>query len=246
MAADLSGRAALITGAASGIGRASAIAFAAAGASVALLDIDAGGLADTAEAARALGPRAEVLVADVTSLRQVNDAVGHAVEIFGRLDAAHNNAGVPGPYVPLDEYEEEDFMRVLQVDLAGVWRCMRAEIRHMRTQRSGAIVNTSSMLGAAAMPDNSAYVAAKHAVHGLTRAAALELGGTGVRVNAIAPGVTRTGMTSAVSGELLTRVPLGRIAEPEEIAAAAEWLCSPEASYITGSVLVADGGWLAG
>jgi len=187
-----------------------------------------------------------VLVADVTSLRQVDDAIGRAAEIFGRLDAAHNNAGVPGPYVPLDEYEEEDFMRVLQVDLAGVWRCMRAEIRHMRTQRSGAIVNTSSMLGAAAMPDNSAYVAAKHAVHGLTRAAALELGGTGVRVNAIAPGVTRTGMTSVVSGELLTRVPLGRIAEPEEIAAAAVWLCSSEASYITGSVLVADGGWLAG
>src|SRR6516164_6622885 len=151
MAADLSGRAALITGAASGIGRASAIAFAAAGASVALLDIDAGGLADTAEAARALGPRAEVLVADVTSLRQVDDAIGRAAEIFGRLDAAHNNAGVPGPYVPLDEYEEEDFMRVLQVDLAGVWRCMRAEIKHMRAQRSGAIVNTSSMLGAAAM-----------------------------------------------------------------------------------------------
>jgi NAD(P)-dependent dehydrogenase (short-subunit alcohol dehydrogenase family) len=246
MAADLSGRAALITGAASGIGRASAIAFAAAGASVALVDIDADGLAGTAAAARELGTRAEVLMADVTDLRQVTDAIGGAVEIFGRLDAAHNNAGVPGPYVPLDEYEEEDFIRVLQVDLAGVWRCMRAEIRHMRVQRSGAIVNTSSMLGAAAMPDNSAYIAAKHAVHGLTRAAALELGGTGIRVNAIAPGVTRTGMTSAVSDELLTRVPLGRIAEPEEIAAAAVWLCSPQASYITGSVLVADGGWLAG
>jgi NAD(P)-dependent dehydrogenase (short-subunit alcohol dehydrogenase family) len=244
--ADLSGHAALITGAASGIGRASAIAFAAAGASVALVDIDADGLADTAEAARALGPRAAALVADVTSLRQVTEAVGRAAEIFGRLDAAHNNAGVPGPYVPLDQYQEEDFMRVLQVDLAGVWRCMRAEIRYMRSQRSGAIVNTSSMLGAAAMPDNGAYVAAKHAVHGLTRAAALELGGTGVRVNAIAPGVTRTRMTSAVSDELLARVPLGRIAEPEEIAAAAVWLCSPQASYITGSVLVADGGWLAG
>jgi len=246
MAADLSGRAALITGAASGIGRASAIAFAAAGASVALVDIDADGLVDTAEAVRALGPRAETLVADVRNLQQVTDAVARAAEVFGRLDAAHNNAGVPGPYVPLDEYEEDDFMRVLQVDLAGVWRCMRAEIRHMRAHRSGAIVNTSSMLGAAAMPDNSAYIAAKHAVHGLTRAAALELGGTGIRVNAIAPGVTRTGMTSAVSDELLARVPLGRIAEPEEVAAAAVWLCSPQASYITGSVLVADGGWLAG
>jgi NAD(P)-dependent dehydrogenase (short-subunit alcohol dehydrogenase family) len=246
MAADLSGRAALITGAASGIGRASALAFASAGASVALLDIDAGGLADTAAAVRAAGARAEVLVADVRDLRAVTGAVGRAVEAFGRLDAALNNAGVPGPYVPLDEYSEEDFMRILQVDLAGVWRCMRAEIRYMRARGTGAIVYTSSMLGAAAMPDNGAYVAAKHGVHGLTRAAAVELGGTGIRVNAIAPGVTRTGMTSAASDDLLRTVPLGRIAEPEEIAAAAVWLCSPEASYITGSVLVADGGWLAG
>jgi NAD(P)-dependent dehydrogenase (short-subunit alcohol dehydrogenase family) len=246
VAADLSGRVALITGAASGIGRASALAFAAAGAAVALVDVDADGLAETAAAARKAGSRSEVLVADVTDLRTVTAAVGRAVQVFGRLDAAHNNAGVPGPYVPLDEYSEEDFLRVLQVDLAGVWRCMRAEIRQMRSQGFGAIVNTSSMLGAAAMPDNGAYVAAKHGVHGLTRAAALELGGTGIRVNAIAPGVTRTGMTSAVSDELLRAVPLGRIAEPEEIAAAVVWLCSPEASYITGSVLVADGGWLAG
>jgi NAD(P)-dependent dehydrogenase (short-subunit alcohol dehydrogenase family) len=210
------------------------------------VDVDADGLAETAAAARKAGARAEVLVADVTDILAVTAAVGRVVQVFGRLDAAHNNAGVPGPYVPLDEYSEEDFLRVLQVDLAGVWRCMRAEIRQMRRQRSGAIVNTSSMLGAAAMPDNGAYIAAKHGVHGLTRAAALELGGTGIRVNAIAPGVARTGMTSAVSDELLRAVPLGRIAEPEEIAAAAVWLCSPEASYITGSVLVADGGWLAG
>ena len=246
MLADMSGRTALITGAASGIGRASAIAFAAAGASVALVDIDTDGLEDTAAIVKATGQRAEVFMADVTDLRAVTTAVEDAAGVFGRLDAAHNNAGVPGPYVPLDEYEEDDFMRVLQVDLVGVWRCMRAEIRYMRTQRSGAIVNTSSMLGGAAMPDNSAYIAAKHGVHGLTRATALELGGTGIRVNAIAPGVTRTRMTSGVSDELLRRVPLARIAEPEEIAAAAVWLCSPAASYITGSVLVADGGWLAG
>ena len=188
MPADLSGRAALITGAASGIGRASAVAFSSAGASVALLDIDAGGLADTAAAVRAAGSRAEVLVADVRDLGAVTAAVGSAVDAFGRLDAAHNNAGVPGPYVPLDEYEEEDFLRILQVDLAGVWRCMRAEIRHMRSQRSGAIVNTSSMLGAAAMPDNCAYIAAKHGVHGLTRAAALELGGTGSASTRSPPG----------------------------------------------------------
>ena len=188
MAADLSGRVALITGAASGIGRASAQAFASAGAAVALVDIDANGLAETAAAARKAGSRAEVLVADVTDLRAVTAAVGRAVQVFGRLDAAHNNAGVPGPYVPLDEYSEEDFLRVLQVDLAGVWRCMRAEIRQMRSQGSGAIVNTSSMLGAAAMPDNGAYVAAKHGVHGLTRAAALELGGTGSASTRSPPG----------------------------------------------------------
>ena len=206
MAADLSGRAALITGAASGIGRASALAFAAAGASVALVDIDADGLAETAAAAGALGVPAEMIRADVTDLAAVTAAVARTVEVFGRLDAAHNNAGVPGPYLPLDEYSEEDFLRVVQVDLVGVWRCMRAEIRHMRAQRAGAIVNTSSMLGAAAMPDNGAYVAAKHGVHGMTRAAALELGGTGIRVNAIAPGVTRTAMTSGVSDELLRAV----------------------------------------
>jgi A-factor type gamma-butyrolactone 1'-reductase (1S-forming) len=246
MAVDLSGSAVLVTGAASGIGRASALAFAAAGARVALVDIDSSGLADTAAAVRETGSPAEVIRADVTDLAAVTAAVARTVEVFGRLDAAHNNAGVPGPYVPLDEYSEADFLRVLQVDLVGVWRCMRAETRQMRAQRAGAIVNTSSMLGAAAMPDNGAYVAAKHGVHGLTRAAALELGGTGIRVNAIAPGVTRTGMTSVVSDELLRSVPLRRIAEPEEIAAAVVWLCSPEASYVTGSVLAADGGWLAG
>lgn len=234
---------ALVTGAASGIGRASAIAFAKAGACVALVDIDGAGLDETASG---LGRQAEVILADVTDLAAVEAAVERTVARFGRLDAAHNNAGVPGPYLPLDEYPPEEFLRVLQVDLLGVWHCMRAEIRQMRQQGSGAIVNTSSMLGAAAMPDNGPYVAAKHAVNGLTRAAALELAGAGIRVNALAPGVTRTGMTSSVSDDLLRTVPLNRMAEPEEIAAAVVWLCSAQASYVTGTVLVADGGWLAG
>jgi len=246
VATDLSGRIALVTGAASGIGRASALAFAAAGASVALVDIDGDGLERTAKDVRAAGREAEVITADVTDLDAMADAVERTVARFGRLDAAHNNAGVAGPYLPLDEYPADEFLRVIQVDLIGVWHCMRAEIAQMRRQGSGAIVNTSSMLGAAAMPDNGPYVAAKHAVNGLTRTAALELGAAGIRVNALAPGVTRTGMTSTVSDDLLRSVPLNRIAEPDEIAAAAVWLCSPQASYITGAVLVADGGWLAG
>jgi NAD(P)-dependent dehydrogenase (short-subunit alcohol dehydrogenase family) len=246
MAVDLTGAVALITGAASGIGRASALGFAAAGASVAVLDVDADGLAATADDVRAAGAQVEVIPADVTDAEAMVEAVARTVRRFGRLDAAHNNAGVAGPYLPLDAYPVAEFRRVLEVDLIGVWQCMRAQIAQMRRQRSGAIVNTSSMLGDAAMPDNGAYIAAKHAVNGLTRAAALELGPVGVRVNALAPGVTRTGMTSGVSDELLRAVPLSRIAEPEEIAAAAVWLCSPQASYVTGAVLVADGGWLAG
>ena len=116
----------------------------------------------------------------------------------------------------------------------------------MRRQGASAIVNTSSKLEDAAMPDNGAYISAKHGVNGLTRAAAVELAGTGIRVNALAPGVTRTGMTSEVSAQLLARVPLARIAEPDEAAAVAVWLCSPQATYVSGSILVADGGWLAG
>ena len=222
------------------------MAFAVAGASVALIDIDADGLDRTADAVHSAGGEAELIAADVTDIDAMADAVAKTVARFGRLDAAHNNAGVAGPYLPLDEYPADEFLRVLQVDLIGVWHCMRAEIAQMRLQGSGAIVNTSSMLGAAAMPDNGPYVAAKHAVNGLTRTAALELASAGIRVNALAPGVTRTGMTSNVSDDLLRAVPMNRIAEPDEIAAAAVWLCSPQASYVTGTVLVADGGWLAG
>jgi NAD(P)-dependent dehydrogenase (short-subunit alcohol dehydrogenase family) len=244
---DLGDKAVLVTGAASGIGRASSVAFAHAGASLALLDVDEDGLACTLDLIRhAGGARAEVIVADVTDLDAVARAVQRTVDRYGRLDAAHNNAGVAGPFVPLDEYPPEEFLRVLRVDLVGVWHCMRAEIAQMRRQSGGAIVNTSSMLGGAAMRDNSAYIAAKHGVNGLTRAAALEVADAGIRVNAVAPGVTRTAMTSAVSDDLLRSVPLSRIAEPDEIAAAAVWLCCPQASYVTGAVLAADGGWLAG
>jgi NAD(P)-dependent dehydrogenase (short-subunit alcohol dehydrogenase family) len=235
---DLAGLAVLVTGAASGIGRASALAFAAAGARVTAADVDEPGLA--ALAARAGGSIVPVR-ADVRDPDQVEAMVATAVDVLGGLDVAHNNAGVPGPYRPLWEYTEDEFAAVLAVDLVGVWRCLKAEARHMVARRAGCIVNTSSMLGAVGMADNAAYTAAKHGVHGLTRAAALELAPYGVRVNAVAPGVTRTGMTSGVSDELLADVPLRRIAEPEEIADAVLWLAG--SGYATGTILTVDGGY---
>lgn len=237
---DLTGMGVLVTGAASGIGRASAIAFAAAGARVAAADVDGAALATLTGAASG---RIVPITVDVRDPDQVEAMVATAVDTLGRLDVAHNNAGVPGPYRPLWEYAEDEFAAVLAVDLVGVWRCLKFEARHMTAQRSGSIVNTSSMLGAVGMADNAAYTAAKHGVHGLTRSAALELAPYGVRVNAIAPGVTRTGMTSGVSDELLADVPLRRIAEPEEIADAVLWLAA--GTYTTGTVLTVDGGYTA-
>jgi NAD(P)-dependent dehydrogenase (short-subunit alcohol dehydrogenase family) len=236
----LSELAVLVTGAASGIGRASALAFSAAGARVAAADIDVNALAAIADAG---GERIVPVRVDVRDPAQVDAMVAAAVEALGGLDVAHNNAGVPGPYRPLWEYTEDEFAAVVAVDLVGVWRCLKFEARHMIANGGGCIVNTSSMLGEVGMADNAAYTSAKHGVHGLTRSAALELAPFGVRVNAVAPGVTRTGMTSDVSDDLLSDVPLRRIAEPEEIAAAVLWLAG--STYSTGAVLTIDGGYTA-
>lgn len=221
MARDLSGAAVLVTGAASGIGRASALAFAAAGARVAAVDVDAGGLATLAEESDG---RIQPMVADVRDPDQVENAVANTVAAFGRLDVAHNSSGVVGPVRPLWEYAEEDFAAVLAVDLLGVWRCLKFEARQMIAQGGGHIVNTSSMLATAG---DAARAAARHGVHGLTRAAALELAPHGVRVNAVAPGITRTG-------------PAQGDAEPEEVADAVLWLAGT--SYATGVVLNMAGG----
>jgi NAD(P)-dependent dehydrogenase (short-subunit alcohol dehydrogenase family) len=236
----------LVTGAASGIGRASALAFGQTGATVAILDIDTAGLELTAASLDAIDSPCLQLVANVAVAEEVEGAIQQVVAAYGRLDVGHNNAGWQGPFQPIADYTEEDFAHVLAVDLAGVWRCMKFEIRQMLQQRSGAIVNTSSMLGVVGMPNNGPYTAAKHGVHGLTRAAALEVGGSGIRVNAVAPGITQTAMTSGVSDELLRHVPAGRIAQPEEIAQVVVWLASDAASYLTGAIVVADGGYTAG
>lgn len=236
-------RAVLVTGAASGIGRASALAFLTAGDLVAAVDVNSGGLAQLAREVPT--QRLLTIEADVTVPQDVERMVAQTVDAFGSVDVAHNNAGVPGPYRPLWEYSEDDFARVLAVDLVGVWRCLKYEATVMIRHGGGCIVTTSSILGEVGMATNGAYTAAKHGVHGLVRTAALELAPHGVRVNAVAPGVTRTGMTSQVSDELLADVPLRRIAEPREIAHAVVWLASPEASYVTGTVLTVDGGYLA-
>ncbi|TQM36487.1 SDR family NAD(P)-dependent oxidoreductase [Pseudonocardia cypriaca] len=241
MARDLSGAAVLVTGAASGIGRAGALAFARAGARVAAVDVDARGLATLAEESDG---RIRPMVGDVRDADQVENAVANTVAAFGRLDIAHNNAGVPGPFVPLWEYSEEDFAAVLSVDLLGVWRCLKFEARQMIGQGGGGhIVNTSSMLVTAGVAGTAAEAAARQGVHGLTRAAALELAPYGVRVNAVAPGVTRTGLITDERGLEAPDVPLGRIAEPEEIADAVLWLAC--AAYATGAVLNVDGGCTA-
>lgn len=238
MAAEWDGAGVLVTGAASGIGRATALAFVAAGARVTAADNDADGLTAVARTG------AEPVVADVRVPEQVAVMVAAAASATGRLDVAVNNAGVAGPYRPLWEYTEADVADLLSVDLLGVWRCLKFEGRQMIAQGGAAgIVNVSSMLAKVGMADNAIYCMAKHGVHGLTRAAALELAPHGVRVNAVAPGVTRTRLTNAVSGKLLADVPLGRIAEPEEIADAVLWLA--RGSYATGSVVTVDGGFTA-
>jgi NAD(P)-dependent dehydrogenase (short-subunit alcohol dehydrogenase family) len=245
MSAEFEGRVAFVTGAAGGIGRASVLAFAARGASVVACDlVDP---ADTAAEAEQLGVKALSLQVDVAAGTALRDAVETTVATFGRLDFAHNNAGTFAP-APLADLAEDDWARVVAVNLGGVFLGMKYQIPHL-LQTGGAIVNTASIWSEQGAPLQAAYVASKHGVAGLTRTAAIDYGGRGIRINAVAPGPIRTAMTAAVPTEAMApvigRTTLDRYGEPPEVAEAVVWLCSPAAAYVNGVVLPVDGGYLA-
>lgn len=250
MMANMTNKVALVTGGASGIGRASALALARAGAALCVSDIDAPGGEATAQAIIAGGGAAIFVHCDVTRTHTVRAMVTATVERFGKLDAAVNNAGIAGSFEQrLHEADDKLFERVLAVNLTGVWNCMKAELDVMLGAGRGAIVNVASVAGLIGAPKAAAYTASKHAVVGLTRSAALEYAKRGIRINAICPAYTDTAMVQAgiaanpaLAGIMQRAIPMGRLGQPEEIAAAVLWLCSDEASFVTGHSLVLDGG----
>jgi NAD(P)-dependent dehydrogenase (short-subunit alcohol dehydrogenase family) len=249
---DFTGQVALVTGAGSGMGLATARAFAGAGAAAVLADVNQAALQTATDTLVAAGHQVLGVPCDVTDETSVAAAVQATVDAFGRLDMAFNNAGIQVP--PSDAAEEpaEVFDRVNAVNLRGVWACMKHELAQMRSQGSGAIVNCSSLGGLVGLPGRAAYHASKHGVLGLTRSAALEYAPRGIRVNAVCPGTIATPMVTDMiakgeldTAEAIANQPINRLGEPEEIAAAVLWLCSPGASFVVGVALPVDGGYTA-
>jgi NAD(P)-dependent dehydrogenase (short-subunit alcohol dehydrogenase family) len=249
---DFAGQVALVTGAGSGMGLATAQAFAEAGASVVLADINENALQAATDGLTTAGHTALPVTCDVSDEEQVAALVKRTVETFGRLDMAFNNAGIMIP--PSDAADEpaDNFDRVDAINLRGVWACMKHELRQMRAQGTGAIVNCSSLGGLVGLPGRASYHASKHGVLGLTKSAALEYAPRGVRINAVCPGTIDTPMVTRMieNGELDTaeaikNQPIGRLGHADEIAAAVLWLCSPASSFVIGVALPVDGGYTA-
>lgn len=254
MAGMLDGKSALITGGARGIGRETALLFAMEGARVLVSDQSGEGASETVAMIRAAGGEAVANTCDVTKAAEVEAMVAAAVGAFGRLDCAFNNAGIAAYQVDAigkrtADWPEAAFDRTIEVNLKGVWLCMRAELRQMQAQGSGAIVNTASIAGLVGLPTSSGYVAAKHGVVGLTKTAAIEYSEAGIRVNAVAPGYIATDMTKEVMArrgdQILSTTPMRRMGEAREIAEMVCWLVSDRASYVTGATYNVDGGYVA-
>jgi NAD(P)-dependent dehydrogenase (short-subunit alcohol dehydrogenase family) len=245
---DVAGKVAFVTGAASGIGRATAITFAREGASVVVADIDEQGNQVTTRMIEDIGGQALAVSCDVTRSDDVQTALTTTVETFGRLDYAFNNAGAEQTPKPTADVTEEEWDRIITLNLRSVFVCLKYEIPLMLQQGGGAIVNTSSGAGVKVFGRGAAYAAAKHGVVGLTKDAALDYAASNIRINAICPGIIDTEMMDRFTGgtpegrnRVLAQEPIGRMGRPDEIAATVVWLCSA-ASFVTGHALVADGG----
>src|SRR3954451_6717230 len=241
------GEVAFITGAASGIGRATAIAFAAEGARVVITDRDEAALQETAERVKAAGGGVLTVACDVSKAKEVEAAVTQAVKTFGRIDCAFNNAGVENKAAPLHKIELEEWDRILNINLRGTFICMKHEIAQMLSQGGGVVVNTSSGAGIRGVAGGASYAASKHALIGMTKSAALDYAKQKIRVNAVLPGNIETPMMDRfISGDLQKAIdlePIGRLGKPEEIAEAVLWMSSDLGGFVTGSAVVVDGGW---
>jgi len=248
----ISGSTAIVTGGGSGIGREAAVRFGEEGANVVVADVNVDGSEETAELVREAGGDATVIETDVSDPADVEAMVDAAVETYGGLDYAFNNAGIEGESEPAGEHPLDNWKQGIDVNLKGVYLCMRYELPAMLESGGGSIVNTSSIAGLVAFPGLSPYVASKHGVIGLTKTAAVEYSREGVRVNAISPGVIDTPMVQRseeddpeMMEQVTAATPIGRLGAPEEIGDAAVWLCSEDASFVTGETLVIDGGYVA-